>query len=79
MIAGLIALVLIVATLLHCELSNKNSRTNNWLWCKKHGLKLKERIGQECATFWTGEDELGNEYGPGEDGEPVKIRKGGAK
>lgn len=79
MIAGLIALVLIVATLLYCELSNKNSRTNNWLWCRKHGLKLKERIGQECATFWSGEDGDGNEYVPGENGEPVLINKEVAK
>lgn len=27
-------------------------------------------------TNWSGEDELGNEYGPGEDGEPVKIKEG---
>lgn len=73
MIAGLMAFVLIVATLLYCELSDKGSRTNNWLWCRKHGLKLKERVGPECATIWFGEDKYGNEYMPDENGEPCKI------
>ena len=79
MIGAIIVLGIVFGTLLHCELTNPNSRIRCHLWCRKHGLKLKERLGPECATFWSGEDEIGNEYGPGEDGEPVKIKEGGDK
>ena len=76
---GVIVLWIVFWTILYCELTNPNSRIRGHLWCRKHGLKLKERLGPECATFWSGVDELGNEYVPGEDGEPVKIKEGGAK
>lgn len=76
MIGGIIVLVVVFGALLHFELADPNSRIRCRLWCRKHGLRLKERPGPGCATIWSGEDGLGNEYVPGEDGEPVKIREG---
>lgn len=79
MIGAIVVLSIVFGTLLYCELTDPNSWIRCRLWCRKHGLKLKERPGPECATFWSGEDGLGNEYAPGEDGEPVKIKEGGDK
>ena len=70
---GVIVLGIVFGTILHCELTNPNSRIRCRLWCRKHGLKLKERPGPECATFWSGEDKYGNEYVPDGNGKPCKI------
>ena len=57
-------------------LIDRNSWLRSWLWCTKHGLRLKEYTFSQGggAVFWSGVDSYGNEYVPDEEGNPRPLR-----
>lgn len=72
-----VILVLVLGVIAYCELTIPGSRTRNWIWCKKYGLKLKEytsAIGGG-VVFWCGVDDYGDEYVPDERGTPRKLER----
>jgi len=77
-IAVIAVLVAVVVSILVAEASDGNSRLRSWIWCRKHGLRLREQA--TClgggAVFWWGEDSNGRAYIPGRGGAPVPA--GGA-
>lgn len=56
---------------------DKDGRFMQWLWCRKHGLSLREEVTAlgGGAILWWGEDADGNQYIPGADEKPFKINK----
>lgn len=77
MASVIIIVLLIVGCVAYCELMNPTSKVSNWIWCKKHGLRLKEypsAIGGG-VIFWCGVDEYGDEYIPDENGNPRKLER----
>ena len=83
MTAGiLVALVVLAAfgIVFAIEATERGGRLWQKRWCKRHGLAMREQVTPlgGGATLWWGEDAGGNEYVPGADDEPVKIKEGGA-
>ena len=74
-IMAVVIVAVFAADVVREELRDPNSRINSARWCRRHGLKMLEWIGQECAQFWCGEDADGNCFAPGSDGEPQYIGK----
>ena len=66
----------LVGFFIYDELNDRNSLLRSWLWCRKHGLKLKSQV---CGygggvEYWWGEDADGNQYVPGKGADPKLIR-----
>ena len=60
------------------KLAKLNERSSSILeditWCGHHNLKYCETFDEPDQRYtWWGEDEQGNKFVPGKDGEPFKI------
>ena len=67
----------IVAAFAYVQLHDRNSSLRSWLWCRKHGLKLKSIVVGYGggAVLWWGEDKEGREFVPDENGNPQNVSK----
>ena len=79
MVDFIIGILLCATVVLISYIVVEGGHVYSWIWCRRHGLKLKEAVSPigGGVTFWWGEDAAGNQYIPDEEGNPELINKEG--